>query len=98
LSLMQLYHSKRLSLSEVLYKFTVAPAQLLRLPKGTLSIGSDADITLLDPDREWIYEVDFTASKSTNSPFFGWPLKGKALATIVKGRKVWVEQNVCASV
>ena len=98
LSLMQLYHAKRLSLPEVLHKFTVAPAKLLRLPKGTLSVGADADITVFDPDREWTYEKDFTASKSTNSPFFGWPLKGKALATIVGGRKAWVEQNMHAAV
>jgi dihydroorotase len=94
LSLMQLYHTKRLSLSELLRKFTIAPAQLLRLPKGTLSVGADADITVLDPDREWTYTESFTASKSNNSPFFGWPLKGKALATIVAGRQVWVEQNL----
>ena len=98
LSLMQLYHAKRLSLPEVLHKFTVAPAKLLRLPKGTLSVGADADITVLDPNREWTYEENFSASKSNNSPFFGWPLKGKALATIVGGRKAWVEQNAHAIV
>ena len=98
LSLMQLYHAKRLSLPEVLHKFTVAPAKLLRLPKGTLSVGADADITVLDPNREWTYEENFSASKSNNSPFFGWPLKGKALATIVGGRKAWVEQNAYAIV
>ncbi len=94
LSLMQLYHSRKLSLPEVLAKFTSNPARLLRLPKGTLQVGADADVTVLDPDREWVYEKTATASKSVNSPFFGWPLKGKALATIVGGRIAWDEQSL----
>jgi len=93
LSLMQLYHSKRLGLSEVIGKFTVAPAKLLRLAKGTLSVGADADVTVFDPDCEWIFEKSATASKSLNNPFYGWPLKGKAVATIVAGKKVAFEQQ-----
>ncbi|HYG35071.1 MAG TPA: amidohydrolase family protein, partial [Clostridia bacterium] len=89
LSLMQLYHSRRLSLPTLLAKYTMAPARLLRLPKGTLSVGADADVTVLDPDREWRFDKNASASKALNSPFFGWPLKGKAVATIVKGKKVW---------
>jgi dihydroorotase len=94
LSLMQLYHSKRISLSDVIAKFTVAPAKLLTLPKGTLSVGADADVTVFDPDCEWSFERGSTASKSFNNPFYSWPLKGKAVTTIVKGKKVWDEQNV----
>lgn len=89
LSLMQLYHSKRLGLSGLIAKFTVAPAKLLKLAKGTLSIGADADVTVLDPDREWVFARGDTASKSFNNPFYGWPLKGRAVATIVGGKKVW---------
>jgi dihydroorotase len=62
------------------------------LKKGTLGIGADADVTVFDLDREWIFERDETASKSSNSPFFGWKLKGRAVATIVGGKKVWTEQ------
>ncbi len=93
LALMQLYHSKRLGLGEVLAKFTVGPARLLRLPKGTLSVGADADVTLIDPEREWVLERGASASKSSNCPFYGWPLKGKAVATIVGGRIAWQEQK-----
>jgi len=93
LSLMQLYHAKRLSLPDLIAKYTVAPARLLRLAKGTLSVGADADVTVFDPDREWGFERETTASQSFNSPFYGWPLKGKAVATIVGGRKAWVEQG-----
>ncbi|NOS71437.1 MAG: dihydroorotase [Verrucomicrobia bacterium] len=92
LSLMQLYHSKRMNLADVIAKFTVAPAGLLKLNKGTLSVGADADVTVFDPDCEWTFERESTASKSFNNPFYGWPLKGRAVATIVGGRKVWVEQ------
>lgn len=92
LSLMQLYHTKRLTLADVIAKFTTGPAALLRLPKGTLSVGADADLTVLDPDREWVFDKGASASKSKNSPFYGWPLRGKAVATIVVGRKVWIDQ------
>src|ERR1041385_5392809 len=81
LSLMQLYHTKRLGLAGVIAKFTVAPARLLNLKKGTLSPGADADVTVFDPDREWVFDRAGTASKSINSPFYGWPLKGRAVAT-----------------
>jgi dihydroorotase len=97
LSLMQLYHAKRLGLPELIAKYTVAPAQLLGLSKGTLSIGADADVTIFDPDREWVFEQTATASKSTNSPFFGWNLKGRAVATIVGGKKVWAENSECVA-
>ena len=93
LSLMQLYHSKRLGLSELITKFTVAPARLLRLNKGTLNVGADADVTVFDPEREWRFDNQSSASKSLNSPFSGWPLKGKAVMTIVKGKKAWAEQT-----
>ncbi|HPY31344.1 MAG TPA: dihydroorotase [Verrucomicrobiota bacterium] len=88
LALMQLYHTQRLSLTDLIAKFTVAPARLLRLEKGTLSVGADADVTVFDPDLEWVFERESTASKSFNSPFYGWPLKGRARATIVGGQRV----------
>jgi dihydroorotase len=95
---MQLYHSKRVNLSDLIAKFTVAPARLLRLAKGSLSVGVDADVTVFDPDREWTFERATSASKSSNSPFHQWPLKGKAVATIVGGRKAWIERTELASV
>jgi dihydroorotase len=98
LALMQLYHTKRLGLMEVLRKFTVAPANLLRLAKGTLQAGADADVTVLDPDRAWVFERETSASKSYNSPFYGWPLKGRAVMTIVGGKTVWDERDAAAAV
>jgi dihydroorotase len=98
LSLMQLYHSKRLGLADLIAKFTVAPARLLHLPKGSLSVGAAADVTVFDLEREWVFEKGGGASKASNSPFYGWRLKGKPVTTIVGGRKVWVEQGEPATV
>ena len=91
LALSQLYHGGKLGLLDLLRKYTCAPAQLLGLKKGSLAVGTDADVTLIDLDREWVFDKRSGASKSLNSPFDGWPLKGKAVATIVGGRKVWAE-------
>ena len=98
LALMQLVHAKRLPLADLIAKYTVNPAKLLRLKKGTLSVGADADVTVFDPDREWVFTRETTASKSTNNPFYGWPLKGKATATIVGGKVVWSEKNELVAV
>jgi dihydroorotase len=92
LSLMQLYHSKRLSLPDLIARFTVNPAKLLGLNKGSLQAGADGDVTVFNPDILWQFDKATSASKSSNSPFYGWTLKGKAVATIVGGRKAWVEE------
>jgi dihydroorotase len=93
LSLMQLVHTKRISLADLIAKFTINPARLLNLNKGTLSIGADADVTIFDSDCEWIFRAEESASKSKNSPFSGWKLKGKAVATIVGGKKAWSDKT-----
>jgi dihydroorotase len=93
LALMQLVHTKRISLPDMIAKYTIAPARLLNLRKGTLGVGADGDVTVFDPGAEWIFWTQESASKSKNSPFNGWKLKGKAVATIVGGRKVWVEHG-----
>lgn len=91
LSLMQLYHTGLLSLSDLISRFTVAPAALLRLEKGTLSVGADADVTVFSPDHEWVFGVGESSSRSTNSPFLGWQLKGRAVTTYLAGREVRFE-------
>ena len=98
LSLMQLVHTKRLSLLDLIAKFTINPARLLNLKKGTLAIGADADVTVFDPEQEWVFRVEASASKSKNSPFNGWKLKGRPTATIVAGKIVWFEQPELAAV
>jgi dihydroorotase len=91
LSLMTFYHSGRLSLSDLISRFTTGPARVLRMKKGTLSPGADGDVTVIDPEREWEFRHEDTASRSLNSPFYGWRMKGRAVATIVAGKKVWAE-------
>lgn len=98
LSLMQLVHSGLMSLPDLVNKFTAAPARLLRLAKGTLKPGADADVTVLDPNRQWHFTQEDSASKSRNTPFHNWPLKGRAIYTIVRGELVWREENRQAGV
>ena len=98
LSLMQLYHAKRVSLPDLIAKYTVAPARLLNLKKGTLGIGADADVTIFNPNQEWVFDRAASASKSKNSPFQDWKLKGKVIGTIVAGKKVFIEQPELAGV
>jgi len=86
-------HSGLMSLPDLIKRFTVAPARLLRLPKGTLKPGADADVTVFDPNREWHFARDASASKSRNTPFHNWALKGRAVYTIVRGEVVWREEN-----
>jgi dihydroorotase len=78
-----------LSLTQAIARLSWDPARIFRLPKGTLSVGADADVTIVDPAREWTVDVKRFASKSRNSPFHGWKLRGQVLATLVGGRPVW---------
>jgi len=64
---------------------TVNPARILGIPKGSLAIGADADITIIDPDRRWRVDPGKFRSKSRNTPFAGMELKGRAWTVIVGG-------------
>jgi len=98
LSLMQLVHTGRLSLADLIAKFTVHPARLLNLNKGTLSVGADADVTVFDETAEWIFNRADSVSKSKNNPFFGWKLKSRPVATIVAGKAVFLERSTFPAV
>lgn len=69
-----------------LAKLTINPAGILGIPKGTLAIGADADVTVIDPNMRWTVAPAEFQSKSTNTPFAGWELKGRATTVIVGGR------------
>jgi dihydroorotase len=69
-----------------LAKMTVNPARILRIPKGTLAVGADADVTIIDPEARWTVDPARFRSKSTNTPFAGWELKGRADTVIVGGQ------------
>ena len=83
------YHTKKLSTLDFIKKLTVNPASVLGIPRGSISIGDIADLTIIDPNLSWKYDVNFSFSKSRNSPFHQRSLKGKALYTIVSGEVVF---------
>ena len=89
LSLEHLYHSGKVGLSQLISMFTVRPARILSLERGTLAPGSAADVTIFSLDHEWTYDVNRSASKSRNSPFHGHLFRGGPIATIVGGQIVW---------
>ncbi len=78
-----------LTLSQAIEKYTVNPARILQLKKGRIAKGWDADITIIDPGCEYDLEKDGLHSKSSNSPFLGRPLKGRAAFTIVAGKAAY---------
>ncbi len=85
-----LVHKKKaISLARLIEMFTTEPARLLRLDRGTLSVGAPADVTLIDPGLEWTVDKEQSFSRSRNTPFHGWELKGRAVRTIVAGETVW---------
>jgi dihydroorotase len=83
---LRLVEESILSMTELVRKLSMNPASVLGLRKGTLSVGADADITIIDPILEWVVDAASFKSKSRNTPFNGWKLRGKAVQTIVGGR------------
>jgi dihydroorotase len=83
------HQHRKIDVVRLIEMYTVEPARLLNIDAGTLSIGAQADVTLINPELEWTVRVDQFESASRNSPFGGWKLKGRAVRTIVAGRTVW---------
>jgi dihydroorotase len=82
----QLVCPGHLTWPQVIEKMTINPARVLWLNKGTLAIGADADVTVIDPDHEWIVDPTRFRSKSRNTPFAGRKLRGRADTVIVGGK------------
>ncbi|HXE11849.1 MAG TPA: dihydroorotase [Bryobacteraceae bacterium] len=89
LSLERLYRTGCLTLPQLVEKYTVNPARILSLDKGTLSPDKAADITILGLDHEWTYDVNRSPSKSRNSPYHGRQFQGGPIASITAGQVVW---------
>ncbi len=87
----ELVHGGIISIKDLLKKMTVKPAEILNLPYNGFRNGAPADITIIDPDYQWVVDADKFKSKSRNSPFIGHKLKGKALYTISRGRIVYYD-------
>jgi dihydroorotase len=86
LAIMELVGKNILSWNELIKRMSVNPARILGIKRGSLKKGAVADITMIDPAREYTYTKDSVQSKSKNSPFINWVLKGQAVALFVGGR------------
>jgi dihydroorotase len=86
----RLVHAGRLSVTRMVELLSSNPATILGVPGGTLADGSPADITLLVPDMQTTVSARALRSKSKNTPFDGWSLRGGVGATLIAGRAVYV--------
>ncbi|HEY3197126.1 MAG TPA: dihydroorotase [Nitrospirales bacterium] len=78
-----------LTLEQMVRALTSGPAQAFGLAKGSLAVGADADITIVDADMQWIVEPETFRSRGRNTPFGGWKLKGRVVNTLVSGRMIY---------
>jgi dihydroorotase len=93
LSLDRLVHSGLISLSRMVQLLSTNPARILGVPGGSLSEGQPADVTVIAPDLRVTVVARTLRSKSKNTPFDGWELRGGVAATIVGGRPVFVNPD-----
>jgi len=90
LAITRLHRERRLPLARIVELLSANPARIMKLRgRGTLARGSIADVAIFDPARRWTYDVSKSLSRSRNSPFDGWQLWGKVVATIVGGKIVF---------
>ena len=94
--LTDLYHSGEFTLPEIIERMSTRPARLLGAGGGTLAIGSVADITVFDPDKEWTVDCDKFYTRGKASPFAGRKLQGQAVLTVVEGKIVMRDGQVGA--
>ena len=87
LAITVLHSRQKISLERIVELFTAGPARIVDLRgRGTLLRGSHADVTIFDPKKRWTFDAAKSRSKSHNTPFDGWHLTGKVVATVVGGR------------
>ncbi len=90
LAITVLHARQKISLARIVELFTYGPARVVDLRgRGTLMRGSHADVTIFDPKKRWTFDTAKSRSKSHSTPFDGWQLTGKAVATVVSGRIVY---------
>ncbi len=82
----------RLSLPQLIRLLTIQPAVLIKSDRGSLRIGAPADVTILDPEKQWVVEPTEFRSKSRNTPFAGWKMTGRVVSTLVAGKVVYADQ------
>jgi dihydroorotase len=96
-ALEHLVHTGKIDLMRLVELFTTGPARIVGIDRGTLKKDAIADVTIFSSDREWIYDVNQSFSKSSNSPFDGHRFRGGPVTTIVGGKVVWSGQHQVGS-
>jgi dihydroorotase len=86
---LRLVEEEVLPLERAIDAMTRAPAEILGVEGGRVEVGRPADLTVIDPQEEWIVDPQAFFSKGRNTPFAGWKLKGRVTATVVGGRVVF---------
>ena len=89
ISLDRLVHTGKISLNRMVELFTIGPARVLGISRGTLAPGGPGDVTVFSTDRTWTYDVNKSYSRSRNTPYDGATFRGGPVATIVNGAIVW---------
>jgi dihydroorotase len=89
ITLDRLLHSGKIDITRLVELFTINPARILGLDRGTLAPGAVADVTIFSIEQPWTYDVNKSFSKSRNSPFHGTTFRGGPVAAVVAGRVVW---------
>jgi dihydroorotase len=92
-TLEKLVHSGAIGISRFIELFTTGPARVLGLHRGRLEPGLPGDVTILDPELNWTYDVNRSFSKSRNSPFHGRTFRGGPVLTVVSGKIVWQRER-----
>ena len=93
-SLMWLVQSKQLTLTELIACLTCKPAAVLHKPLGSFGIDTIANVTIIDPNKEWVVDVNKFVSLGKNTPLAGLKLTGKVVATIYQGNLVYKDDSI----
>ena len=85
-----LHYRHKIPLRHIIELLTAGPARVVGLQgRGTLAVGARGDVTIFDPAKKWTFHSAHSLSKSKNSPFDGWQLQGRVMATLVGGTIVF---------
>lgn len=90
---LSLVEEKVLTLPQAVEKLTSRPAEIFHLNKGSLGVGQGADVVIFDPEAEFVLDVNQLKSRSRNSPFHGWKMRGKVMQTLVSGKIVYTHSD-----
>ncbi len=89
---LEMYHNEYLKLNKIIETLTINPSRILKIDKGTLKVGSDADICIFDLNAPWVVKAEKLKSKSKNTAIEGRKLQGKIMMTFLKGELVFNQQ------